>query len=415
MQIELALTKPQKIFAKTDSPYPAIVGGLGSGKSEGGLARMLLLMVENYIHTSKPVNTLITFPTYDLCKLRGMAGIQELLDRSGIPYKSNSSNYSVDIWGIGTMLFRSYDRPERIVAFEVAHSLCDELDTLPREKADLVWRKVSERTRAESYRPNSVGVVTTPDQGIHGFVYDKWVKKKQIGYELIKAPTHSNPFLPDGYIDQIRANYDPILADMYIEGEFVSLSDKKVYHFFDRKKHHTDRVIEQGDRLHIGLDFNIGGTCAVVFVIENNNPIAVDEFVSHDTRDFTHNLTKYNGYDLTVYPDASGGSNTTNASASDIEIIRSAGFAVDSPNKNPFVRDRINATNALLAHDRIKVNCDKCPEYAHALETQGYTDKGEPEKFNKHPAIDDWNDGAGYFIHRRFPILAVSSAPRSSW
>lgn len=79
---------------------------------------------------------------------------------------------------------------------------------------------------------------------------------------------------------------------------------------------------------------------------------------------------------------------------------------VDAPETNPYVRDRINAFNALLAHDRIGINCDKCPELATALETQGYTEKGEPEKFNEHPAIDDWVDGAGYFIHQRFPIRA---------
>ena len=77
---------------------------------------------------------------------------------------------------------------------------------------------------------------------------------------------------------------------------------------------------------------------------------------------------------------------------------------------NPFVRDRINSMNALFAHDRIAVNTDKCPELTPALETQGYTDKGEPEKFNDHPAIDDWVDSAGYFINRRFPIRKPSAA-----
>jgi PBSX family phage terminase large subunit len=412
MEIELALTEPQKRFAKCQSQYPALIGGLGSGKSEAGLDRMFLLMVENYIHTKQKINTLITFPTYDLCKLRGISGLQEILDRSQIPYKTNSSNYSVDIAGLGTMLFRSYDRPERIVAFEVAHSLCDELDTLPKDKASLVWRKVNERTRAESYRPNSIAVVTTPDHGIHGFVYEKWVKRKQEGYELIKAPTYSNPFLPKGYIEQIRANYDPLLADMYIEGEFVSLNDKKVYHFFDRNKHHTDRTIQEGERLHIGLDFNVGGTCATVFVFDGKDPRAVDEFVSHDTHDFVNNLNRYKGHKITVYPDASGGSNSTNATATDLEIIANAGYAVDAPNKNPFVRDRINSVNSLISHSRLLVNCDKCPELAHALETQGYTDKGEPEKFKEHPAIDDWVDGAGYLIHRRFPIQSAFKAPR---
>ena len=221
---------------------------------------------------------------------------------------------------------------------------------------------------------------------------------------MVKAPTASNPYLPDDYIEQIRANYDPLLADMYLNGEFVNLSDKKVYHFFDRGKHHSDRAIQPNDRLHITIDFNIGGCASNAYVLDGKTPIAVDEFTSHDTYDFVNNLSRYKGHKLIIYPDASGKAHKTNATASDIEIIKNAGYIVDAPNANPAVRDRINCVNAKISHDEFYVNTLKCPELTTALEHQGYTDKGEPEKFNEHPAIDDWVDGTGYFIHRKFPI-----------
>ena len=56
--------------------------------------------------------------------------------------------------------------------------------------------------------------------------------------------------------------------------------------------------------IHIGIDFNIGGCCANAFVIEVNEPIAVDEFSSYDTRDFINNLERYKGKKVIVYPDA---------------------------------------------------------------------------------------------------------------
>lgn len=414
MQIDIPLTAPQKAFALTHSPHPAIVGGLGSGKSEAGILRLLLLMLENYSAIKRPVDTLITFPTYDLCKLRGMPGAEETLERIGIPYKTNKSEYSVDVGRYGRMLFRSYDRPERIVAFEVAHSICDEIDTLPKDKAELVWRKVAERTRQKSYRPNSQGAVTTPDHGIHGFTYDKWVKRRQAGYELIKAPTASNPYLPDGYIDQIRANYDERLVELYLMGEFVTLTDSKVYHYFNRARHGTDRVIKTGDKLHIGLDFNIGGCVATVWVIDGHRPIAVDEFVSHDTQDVCNNInSRYKGHGVIVYPDASGQSKRTNAAATDVDILRQNRIPVSVDSKNPLVRDRINATNRLFSQDKILINCAKCPELTHAFESQGYNSKGEPEKWDVHPAIDDYVDSTGYFIHQRFPILSAIAAPPS--
>lgn len=408
MQIDIPLTGPQREFVFSDALNPAMVAGLGAGKTYAATIRFVLQMMGD-----KGANCLIGMPTYDLLKMRAIPGFEEVLQSIGVPFKTNKSEYTINIQGFGIIYFRSYDRPERWVSFEVAHTILDEIDTLPKDKAELVWRKATERTRQKRSKPNTIGCVTTPDQGTHGFVYMKWVKKKQEGYELIKASTLSNPYLPDEYVQQIRNNYDPVLAELYINGEFVTLSKGKIYHFFDRKKHGSDRVINSGDNLHIGIDFNIGGCCATVFVIDGTTTVAVDEFVSHDTRDFCNNLAaNYKGHKITVYPDASGGANRTNASATDIDIIEASGFFVDCPSKNPFVRDRINSVNGLLAHERFKVNSDKCPELAYSLESQGYTDKGEPEKFADHPAIDDWNDSAGYFIHQRFPILVAASAPR---
>ena len=399
MNVNIQLLPAQKKFVTSKAPHPAICGGLGSGKSAAATMRLILLMLDD-----TGINTLMGMPTYDLLRLRAIPGVEQDLDKIGVAYKTNKSEYSIEIIGYGFIYFRSYDRPERWVAFECAHTILDELDTLPKDKAEIVWRKASERTRQKCKGINTLANVTTPDQGINGFTYAKWGKNPDKGYELIKASTIDNFYLPDGYIDQITANYDPIMADAYLRGEFVSFNKNKVYHFFKREKHHTNREIKENERLYIGLDFNIGGCCAVVFVIENNNPIAVDEFVSHDTMDVINNLVKYNGHNITLYPDASGRNSRTNAAHSDVQLLEQASYAVDAPDANPFVRDRINAVNSLFSHDRLMVNTNKCPEFANSLDMQGYDDRGEPEKFKEHPAIDDWNDAGGYFLNRKYPI-----------
>jgi hypothetical protein len=399
--MDVPLTNPQKRFVLSEKPHPAIVAGLGAGKSRAATMRLLLLMLQD-----PGINTLYTMPTYDLLKLRAIPGFIDDLNMLGLAHSLNKSEYAVTIVGLGTVFFRSYDNPNRLIAFEVAHSVADELDVLSKEQASIVWRKISERTRQASKIPNSIAAVTTPDQGYSGFVYDRWVTRADDSTELIKASTLSNPYLPEGYVEQIRANYDPLLAEMYINGEFVSLTANKVYHYFDRTKHATNRAPQKGDRLHIGLDFNIGGCCAVAFVIENGSPIAVDEFVSHDTRDVINNIrARYGEMDVTIYPDASGKSERTNASASDIDILRNVGYRVDAPPSNPFIRDRVNAVNSLLSHGRLAVNLERCKNLVTAMETQGYNDRGEPEKFTTHPAIDDWVDGAGYCLSYLFPVV----------
>ena len=230
-EVRLKLTEPQSQFVNSESKFPAIIGGLGSGKSQGGTYRIIKLMLED-----PGINCAYYFPTYDLINLRGIPGLIKDLEAIGKHCTHNKSTFTVSIYGYGDVIFRSYDNPERIVAYEVAHSIVDELDTLNRDKAELVWRKVVERNRQECNHVsgNTVGCVTTPDQGQMGFVFEKWgAEPLQEGYELIKASTYSNPFLPEGYADNLLKNYDEDLARLYLEGDFVSLVHRCV---FDRKQ-----------------------------------------------------------------------------------------------------------------------------------------------------------------------------------
>lgn len=373
-----------------------------SGKSRAGTMRLLSRRLQY-----PGSNGAYYMPTFDLLKLRALPGFIEDLELLGLSYSINKSEMTINIHGYGFIILRSYDNPVRIVGYEVADSIVDELDTLPIDKAEFVFRKITERNRQKiKGMVNTIGCVTTPDQGFNGIVYKKWVKDVKDGYHLIKAPTYSNPYLPSDYIEQIRANYDPLLADMYIEGEFVNLSADKVYHFFDRVKNHSDRVLTDDDySIHVSIDFNVGGCCATVSVLDKGYPITVDEFASKNTYDFIENLqVRYPDKKVTVYPDASGASDSTNASKSDIQLIKQAGFQVSAPKANPLIRNRVNSVNKGFAHNEFKVNTDKCPRLTHALENQGYDKQGKPEKFNDHPAIDDWVDSYGYFISRKYPI-----------
>lgn len=377
-----------------------------SGKSQAGTYRLVKLLLEE-----KGLNVSHFFPSYRLAKRRGLPGVCEhLKNEYGLKYLINKSDLTVYVPEVnGTIYLESYHDPNSIVAYAIAHGVTDELDTLPKEQAAYVWQKITERVRQKCKRGNTLACVTTPDQGVNGFCYEKWGDGQHIdkGYHYIKAGTNSNKFLPEGYADQISKNYDPITAEAFLNGGWVSFTQNKVYHFFDRKKHHTTRVIGASDSvIHIGIDFNIGGCCANVFIVFNNNPVAVDEFVSYDTRDFISNLAaKYRGKTCIIYPDASGAARKTNASQSDIELIKNAGYQVKVNHSNPAIRDRINIFNGLLAHDRLKINTDKCPLLTNALETQGYDKNGDPEKFDNHPAIDDFVDNSGYFLAYAFPII----------
>ena len=76
------------------------------------------------------INTLYAMPTYDLLRLRAIPGFIDELSKIGLPFKINKSEYSIEMPGFGIVYLRSYDNPSRFIAFEVAHSVVDEIDTL---------------------------------------------------------------------------------------------------------------------------------------------------------------------------------------------------------------------------------------------------------------------------------------------
>jgi len=406
----VSLLKHQYDFVYSDATNPAIIGGLGSGKTRAGTIRLILLMLED-----AKIDTMYLMPTFDLLRLRALTGFEEDLQYLGLDYTVNKSSMVISIKDHGKIYLRSYDNPERIIAFEVGHVIVDEIDTLNKEKASLVWRKISERVRQETKQGfNTIGCVTTPDQGLSGFVYQKWVKEKQKGYELIKASTYDNRFLPDGYTDQILANYDPILADLYLRGEFVSLTQNKQFWAFNRTEHHRDYTIPKDATLiNYAIDFNVGGTCFVVWKRDGDKLIAVKEFVSQNTQDAIAKIeAHYPTAKKVCFPDASGGNESANADLSSLGLIKQAGHRINAPKANPNVRESINAVNNLLSKDRLFVNTTECPLLTEALESLGYDDKNKPEKSNEHPAPDDFGDTTRYIVHRLYPIRKPTTSIR---
>ena len=83
MNIDIPLTEPQKRFCSTDNPFPAIIGGLGSGKSRAGTMRAIMLLLQN-----KGCSIGYYMPTYDLLKLRAMPGVEEVsvVEAEGLSY-----------------------------------------------------------------------------------------------------------------------------------------------------------------------------------------------------------------------------------------------------------------------------------------------------------------------------------------
>lgn len=403
----MALSETQRAFATSKAPYPCFSGGYGSGKTAAAIARAMALKA--HFRTSDIAYYL---PTYPLVEDIAFRRFPDLCERKGWEYKLNRQSAHIEFPGAGRIVFRTMEQPQRIVGYEVAHSIVDELDTLPMEKARDVWNKIIARNRQKCAIPNTVAVATTPE-GFR-FVYDRWVKNPAPGYVLFRAKTMENAAnLPPGYIDNLKASYPSNLLAAYLDGEFVNLTSGSVYTEFDRALNATSDTVKPDDALHIGMDFNVGQMAAVVCVVRDWKPRAVDELSKLlDTPAMIAAIkARYPGHSIFVYPDASGGNRkSNNASVSDISLLEAAGFTVLNNPANPAVKDRVLSVNQALhsaGERKLLVNGDRCPGLVEGLEKQAYDKNGEPDKT---AGLDHLLDALGYFIAYRYPVAQRVSA-----
>lgn len=355
-------------------------------------------------------------PSFPLVEDIALKRFPALCEKRGWAFKTRGgTSPHIEFPGAGRILFRSMSTPNSIVGYEVAHSICDELDTMEPKLAAQAWNKIIARNRQKCGMANTVAVATTPEG--FGFVWERWVKKPAPGYVLFKARTADNAAnLPAGYIDNLRGSYPSQLLSAYLDGEFVNLAAGSVYTGFDRALNSTFERIKPGEPLHIGMDFNVGKMAAVVHAIRESKPLALDELTEvFDTPAMIALIKKrFPGHQVSVYPDASGASRKSqNASTSDIALLRQAQFMVCANPANPAVKDRVLAMNKVLESRAYKVNPDTCPVYVECLEKQPYDKHGEPDKSQ---GLDHAPDAAGYFIGYRFPIVrpAMSIKLRSA-
>ncbi len=226
------------------------------------------------------------------------------------------------------------------------------------------------------------------------------------GKRLIRMRTQDNPHLPEAYLDNLRTRYTGPMLVAYMDGIYVNLKTGQVYDRFSRD-HHVKPLpdgMRDTDQILVGIDFNVGNMSAVLLVVRGRIVHAFAEIMgAHDTDDMCRKIReRFPERAIWAYPDASGANRSTNASLSDIGILKSYGFINYAPDANPPVRDRVNVVQALLLNAKGETRfyvTEDCPRLIEALERQGYNEQGEPDKKT---GYDHPNDAVGYPLHRLF-------------
>ncbi len=383
-----------------------ISAGYGAGKTRALCAKAVMLAAVNQGFIG-----CVMEPTGPLIRDIWQTDFEAFLEAYDILYTFRASplpEYMLHLPGGDTkILCRSFENWSRIIGLNLAWVLADEIDTVTPSIANKAFPKILGRLRSGNVR--QFGAASTPE----GF---RWMwntfgsddAKQRPDRQLIKMRTADNPHLPPDFIERLQANYDPSLLRAYLDGEFVNLTTGQVYDRFDRAKHVTATVPDTTrEPIRVGIDFNVGNMSAVIAVRLGNGLLVIDEIAgAHDTDALAREIRRrHPQQQIYIYPDASGGSRSTNASQTDIQILESYGMSNQSPRSNPPVRDRVSAVQALLENGKGQVRlqvAQGCRRVIECLELQCYSDKGEPDK---DAGFDHMNDALGYLVWREFNPL----------
>jgi len=401
--MNIQVNRSHKDFFEDNTRWLISYGGAGSGKSYTTAQKILIRMMSEENHKFLIVRKVATTLRVSVFQLfRDLISTYELYN----DFKINKSDMTITYIPNGSMLiFFGLDNIEKLKSIQGITSIWVE-EASEAEQKDIL--ELNRRLRGETPYYKQIIITFNPIYHLH------WLKTHFFDTEQSKAHIYKTTYLDNSFIDKEYrqeiediALYDEQQYRIYALGEWGVLNGNIIHHRFKFQEHISDKTITDFYRLHIGVDFNIGG-CVCVALGEDTNGLAhiIDEFVSYDTENMIVELkSRYSRHDVTLYPDVSGGNRHTNSTKTDIDMLKSAGFMCNVPADNGATSTRYNACNRKFMTNTILVNQHTARKTYEALQVHAYDDKGMPEKFTKHPAIDDYTDAFGYVVGRMYPIL----------
>jgi phage terminase large subunit len=363
--------------------------GLGTGKT-WTLAHYAI----NRMLTNPETLGLIGAPQWTTVRDTILPQLTRELDLLGLKYDYNSytNMFTLHTTGAQVKMF-SMENYEMLRGIEIGW-FCLEEACLCKEAA---YKILLGRLRCNKSRALEGRCFSTPRGYDH--MYDRYVgDRKNNKHKLVHATSFDNPHLPDGYIEDMIAGYSPKEVKQEVMAEFVSTAEGNVYHAFDRAEHvRTTRQLD-GYPIYVGMDFNVNPMTAVLANVTMGCVMVFDEIYLKNANTFMMRdeiRSRYPHDRIIVVPDASGSARKTSSSQSDHEILREAGFEVQTTRRNPAIEDRYNTVNGRLTEGRIQID-PKCTMTQRDLER--VTHEANPSY------LTHISDALGYLAWKIFPV-----------
>lgn len=408
-------------------PYVSLIGGFGAGKSMTDVF-LCLFLYSCYGKHPTPITIGVLGVTIKLLKQTVIADLERFLDSAGIPYRDNSQAGTLTVGSI-TFVYLAMQDPDDIYAFNFHAAICDEIDEVPAGRVKKIVTAIQERCRAVI--PASLNGVmperepfiffSTTAQGLGGmYMLVKEFQNKGIPHAIIRGRTQDNTHLAPSQIKLLRQLYTKDEARAYLDGEFINLSDGRVYPEFDARRHVSMAFpVRDDDVIYVGCDFNAGlnAHCCIIdrggrlFIVSCGHWNYVGEGPRKLREAFLTNR-------IIMIPDVNG----KEIMSGFMEEVEEADIELFWNNVNPPVLERITAINRLFRSDKLSIFTPEGDEGRNRMimgfETRDFDDMGKPRKGKGIDAPDHLNDScfaAGTEIYTLRGAIPIESVQAGDW
>lgn len=221
----------------------------------------------------------------------------------------------------------------------------------------------------------------------------------------------SSDVLPPEEIEAAKRDLDPRTYRQEYEGSYESYEGLAYWAF--SKKNLKKIEYNPKEIVHIGMDFNVNPMTAVFSHIRSDDIYQFGEafLLNSNTFEMANHLNNlFNVKNCIIYPDSTGYARESNATESDIAILRRNGFRINAHRHNPFIIDRVNAVNAKikdgLGNPHYFVDPEKCPKTINDFNKREQLSDGRLNKEQeKSLMIGHITDALGYKIAYLYPVI----------
>lgn len=349
-------------------------GAIGSGKSVLGCHMAL-----NHVMSNIGSRCLIARRTLPDLKKTLFITIMELLDESCFKegkhygYRETTGEIWFPPWKSemipGTWADKRY---KKFRSLQLSMALIEELTENNQEDKQAYDEIVMRLNRISTVRQNLVVAMTNPDSPAH-WAYRYFIESENKLRHVFYSITEDNPFLPKSYIDKLKSELDPRMAERMLFGKWTEVSQDKIYYSYETDLNFVKSSYAFDPALPVDVmhDFNISlgkPMSAAVGQVKNGifhvaATILIDGARTNAICEEIANRGYYEkGSMVRVYGDATGKHSDSRNVRSDYDIIRqflanlkrkdgtALAFEMNVPQSNPAIRDRHNCLNALFCN-----------------------------------------------------------------